>query len=314
MSSTTLLGPQRFLTTAGTVVRGLAPEGPVAAVTAGWEEREADEAELQRVMDGRLVNLRLHARMMTLLAEDSPFAVAALTLREAMDDLAAVYSTRLHHGLDAVYALQRSTARPDIVASAVADSIRLVQEVDRWYLRAVGQLHRELEATRALEENDALQQHRGEVAEILAGASVLAVAGGHVGVLGQALRLFAVQPPPELPVVAWSGGAMAVTARVVLFHDDAATGFRGAEIWDRGLGRAPGIIALPHARRRLRLDDRGRMGVLAARFADATCVFLDDGTRVALGPDGTLPAGTRVLAADGTVTSLAEPTRLGTNP
>lgn len=307
MSTTTLLGPQRFLTTAGSVVRSLEAEGPVAAVTAGWEEREGDDTELQEVMDGRVVNLRLHERMMSLLAENSPFTSAAVGLRDAIDDLSGLYATRLHHGLEGVYAVHRSSARADIVASALAEAIRLVREVDQWYLRAVGELYGELEATQVLENSAALHQHRAEVAEILSGAGVLAIAGGHVGVLGRALRLFAVTAPPELPVVAWSGGAMAVTARVVLFHDHAPTGFSDAEIWDRGLGRAPGIIALPHARRRLRLDDRVRMSVLASRFADATCVLLDDGTRVALAPDGSLPVGTRVLAANGTVTTLAAP-------
>ena len=307
MSSTTLLGPQRFLTTAGTVVRALGTEGPVVTVTAGWEEREDDDTELREVMDGRVVNLRLHQRMMSLLAEDTPFATAAVAFRDAMADLSAVYATRLHHGLEGVYAVHRSTARPDIVASALAEAVRLVREVDRWYLRAVDQLDGELEATGALAGSAALRQHRAEVAEILSGAGVLAIAGGHVGVLGRALRLFAVTPPPDLPVVAWSGGAMAVTARVVLFHDHAPTGFSDAEIWARGLGRAMGIVALPHARRRLRLDDRVRMSVLASRFADDTCVLLDDGSRVALTADGALPAGTRVLAADGTVTALAGP-------
>ena len=52
-SSTHLLGPQRFLTTAGAVVRSLDVEGPVATITAGWEERESDDGELDAVMDGR---------------------------------------------------------------------------------------------------------------------------------------------------------------------------------------------------------------------------------------------------------------------
>ena len=63
MTSTHLLGPQRFLTTAGAVVRGLGVEGPVATITAGWEERESDDAELDSVMDGRSQNLRLFGRM-----------------------------------------------------------------------------------------------------------------------------------------------------------------------------------------------------------------------------------------------------------
>ncbi|MEO7061305.1 MAG: hypothetical protein ABI083_16410 [Lapillicoccus sp.] len=312
MTSTTLLGPQRFLTTAGSVVRALDVAGPVAVVLAGWEERESDDGELQEVMGGRVVNLRLHGRMMGLLAADPAVTAAALILRDAMDDLAAVYSTRLHHGVEAVYAVHRSTARPDIVASAFADGLRLVQEIDRWYLHALGQLYGELEATRALEQSEELQRHRAEVAEIVAGAGVLAIAGGHVGVLTRAMRLFAVRPPAELPVVAWSGGAMAVTSQVVLFLDDSPTGFTGAEIWDRGLARVPGVVALPHARRRLRLDDRVRMSVLAGRFPDATCVLLDDGSKVVIGADGQVPAGARVLTADGAVVSIAQPTPAGT--
>ena len=38
--TTILLGPQRFLTTAGTVVRSLGVDGPVATVTAGWWDRQ----------------------------------------------------------------------------------------------------------------------------------------------------------------------------------------------------------------------------------------------------------------------------------
>ena len=75
MSSTHLLGPQRFLTTAGAVVRSLDIEGPVATITAGWEERESDDGELDTVLDGRSQNLRLFGRMMDVLEHDE--AVAA---------------------------------------------------------------------------------------------------------------------------------------------------------------------------------------------------------------------------------------------
>ena len=37
-----LLGPQRRATVDG-VARALAPDGPVATVTAGWQEREPDD-------------------------------------------------------------------------------------------------------------------------------------------------------------------------------------------------------------------------------------------------------------------------------
>ena len=64
-------------------------------------------------------------------------------------------------------------------------------------------------------------------------------------------------------VIAWSAGAMALTERVLLFHDRAPHGPAHAEFLDAGLGWIPGCVLLPHARRRLRTDDPARMAELA---------------------------------------------------
>jgi hypothetical protein len=125
----------------------------------------------------------------------------------------------------------------------------------------------------------------------------LAVAGGHVGVLGHVLRLFGVGRPPT--VVCWSAGAMAMTDRVLLYHDRAANGPSPAEFADVGLGWIPGAVLLPHARRRLRVDDAARMAELAVRAAPARCVILDDGVRLDLGQDGALPPDALVVQPDG---------------
>ena len=146
-----------------------------------------------------------------------------------------------------------------------------------------------------------MQRHRAEVAEILESAGALVITGGHVGVLLRCLKLFDVTPPAELPVVAWSAGAMALTDRVVLYNDRGPRGVVGSELWDRGMRRARGIVAMPHARRRLRIDDPMVLRVLVRRFAEARCLLLDDGARVDLGPQGELPAGARVICDDGTI-------------
>jgi hypothetical protein len=117
------------------------------------------------------------------------------------------------------------------------------------------------------------------------------------------MQFFGLRPPPEIPVVAWSAGAMVMTRIVVLFNDFAPTR-SAAEVWDRGLDRVGGVVALPHARRRLHLDDRMRMQVLVRRFAGSTCLLLDDGAKVRFGSDGALPAGARVIRPDGTVGSV----------
>jgi len=204
--------------------------------------------------------------------------------------------------------VQRRKLRPAIAESALADGVRVVRGIDRWYLDTVDQLEGDLRASAQAEESEPIQRHRAEVAEGIGAAGALAIAGGHVGLLLQCLKLFDVSPPPELPVVAWSAGAMSVTERVVLYNDLGPSGVVGSEVWDRGLGRAPRVVAMPHARRRLRMDDPAVLRVLARRFGDARCLLLDDGARVDLGPDGELPGGARVIGDDGLVHTVGETT------
>ncbi|MEP6632440.1 MAG: Type 1 glutamine amidotransferase-like domain-containing protein, partial [Lapillicoccus sp.] len=242
MTVTYLLGPQRFLTTAGLVVRGLGGDGPVATITAGWQERESDDAELDAVLDGRARNLRLYARMMEVIERDPEVAGTVLALRDAVDDLAGAYGVRLHHALDAVYAVRRRTGRADVVEAAFVDAVDALRRLDAWYLAEVRALYGEAAATGAVDNSGLFTEHRAEVAEALEDCQVLAVAGGHVGMLLRTMQFFRFRPPPELPVVAWSAGAMAMTRTVVLFNDMAAT-THGAEVWDRGLGRVDHIVA-----------------------------------------------------------------------
>jgi hypothetical protein len=106
------------------------------------------------------------------------------------------------------------------------------------------------------------------------------------------------------PVIAWSAGAMALTDRIVLFHDRAPQGPGHPEVWVSGLSIVRDAVLLPHARARLLLDDVPRMAVLARRFAPARCVLLEGGTRLEPARDGSWPPGTRILGEDGHVTAL----------
>jgi hypothetical protein len=137
---------------------------------------------------------------------------------------------------------------------------------------------------------------------VLDQAQAVVVAGGHVGELLRVLHLFHVGPHLPRVVIAWSAGAMALSERVVLFHDFVPHGVAQTEVFGEGLGVVRGVVPLPHLRRRLRVDDTVRMSVLARRFAPARCVALDDGVRLELSPDGHPPAGARVVADDGQLT------------
>ena len=189
---TVLLGPQRFRTTVGAVIRTVAPEGTVATVTAGWRDRESDTDELDATLEGRGRHLNLYGRLADVLDSDQRFAAAALAYRDAVDELAGIYSLRLQRALDSVYTVQRRTVRTDLAALALADGVRVVQSIDQWYLDAVDQLHGEFWAAAPPEESEPIQRHRAEVAEAIGQASAIAIAGGHVGQLLRCLKLFEV--------------------------------------------------------------------------------------------------------------------------
>jgi hypothetical protein len=58
---------------------------------------------------------------------------------------------------------------------------------------------------------------------------------------------------------------------------------------------------VPHASRRLDLDDRGRVALLARRLAPELVVALDDGDRLEAGADGWSGEGARRLTPAGAV-------------
>ena len=106
----------------------------------------------------------------------------------------------------------------------------------------------------------------------------------------------------ERMVVAWSAGAMAISERVVLFHDRPPHGPGYPELLENGLGLAPSVAPFPHAKRRLDLDDAIRVRLSALRFAPAICVALDEGTGIRWQGDGWQPLPVaRRLAIDGGV-------------
>ena len=302
MSTTILLGPQRFTTTVGATVRSLGLSGRIAMVNSGWQERESDDAELAGHLDGRGVNLRLHHRMLDVLAKDEHFAAAALAFRDSMDELRAFYGIRLQAATDAVQAVAHRTSLHAVGPAAEEAAIEAVREVDRWYAAELAGLYASLRATARRDESGIIGWHRGEVGAVLDECEGVVVAGGNVRTLLRTLRLFGVAFRPEQAVVAWSAGAMALTDQVVLFHDFTPHGVTAAEVHDTGLGRLPGVVALPHAKRRLRLDDHERMSVLARRFAEHRLLLLDDGAVVRFHDGATdLPAGARVIDRTGQV-------------
>ena len=299
----TLLGPQRR-PTLDTAAASLQVEGPVATITAGWQEREPDDGELGKLLGSRDVNLRLYRRWLDVQERDPQFAAGERQLAGVLEELQDMYLLRLDHALEAVYAVQRRSGPGQLRADVLAEAVDTVRELDAAHLRRVGAVRGEFYQGLRPHDRPVIAGHRAEVAGLLAGAAGVAVAGGHVGVLADTLHLFNIAASLRSPVIAWSAGAMALTDRIVLFNDRAPQGPGHPEVYGSGLSVLRDVVALPHASARLRLGDTPRMAVFARRFGPACCVLLESGTRMDTDTDGGCPPGTRVLAADGRVTTV----------
>ena len=279
----TLLGPQRLAPTVGPVLASLGvPEGaPVATVTAGWQEREPDDAELDQHLGGRTINLALYRRVEQVFQRDPELARAFHERQARLRRMQALYRVRLDAALSACHALFAMESEDPPLLAAREAALGTARELDRAHLDEVRAVHAEFDGRWRPFERPALAAERAQIARILSGVAALAIAGGHVAVLLNRLRLLDVGTPARgLTVVAWSAGAMAAGERVVLFHDDCPHGAGHPEACETGLGLAAGVLPFPHARRRLRLDDERRVAIAARRFVPDTCAPMDEHARL----------------------------------
>ncbi len=287
----TLLGPQPR-SQLQRALGELDPDAVVATINAGWQEREVDDAELAEAIGFRTVNLALHARLMTVYDEDREYAHAEREHEAALAELRQLYLVQLDHALGAAYEVaRRSDARPRLRERALTDALQVVKLLDEQHLDRMTEYQLKFFDAWRPQERPAVARQRDEIHHLLGTSSAVAISGGHVGVLTRVLHLFHLAPHLPERVVAWSAGAMALTDRVVLFHDFVPHGVAQTEVYGTGIGVVPGVVALPHARRRLQVNDHVHMSVLARRFAPAHCLVLDDSTRVPLDEEGAAAAG-----------------------
>jgi hypothetical protein len=312
MRSLTLLGPQRLTPTLPEAVAAagvdLSPgQPPLATVTAGWQEREDEDADLVAALLGNTVNLRLYARVADIFERDPELARGHRERGQRLQDIQALYEVRLGHAMDAVYQLLRRTTEPWLLGDEVESALEAVRALDQRVLSLNAEVTGEFLATWRPVERDVVAFHREQVAGMLRQAGGLAIAGGQVPTLLNRLNLLGVADHvDDLHVFAWSAGAMVVTERIVVFQDDPPHGRPDTRVFEVGLGWCRGVVALPHARRRLRLHDARRVSLLARRFAPAVCLGLDDGAHYPVaGVSHHGPHGVLHLSLDGAVAGLA---------
>ena len=252
--------------------------GPVVAITAGWQEREAELGALEEHLGQRVRDLRLYERAEAVFAQDGELQAAYRSRQNDLRQLQDLYRVRLDHAKAAARELFQAPDDSALVRKARRSAIAALRRLDAEHLREIRALHGRFEVTWGAGQRPILARQLADLEQLITAAAVVCIAGGHVAVLLNRLRLFGLgRALRTRPIVAWSAGAMALAERVVLFHDHPPQGAGNAELFEAGLGLLPGAVLLPHARTRLALSDRERVALLAARFAPAHCCTLDDG-------------------------------------
>jgi hypothetical protein len=272
-----LLGAQRFDPTLGSAVSQHGIHGRFAMITAGWQEREPEDEELRAHLGGDAVNLRLHARGGELFKADPELAAAHRERQRLLRHLQEIYRIRLDHALDAESEVNRYDMPARMRDEMRTTSIEAIKSLDAWHLEKCQSVRDEFEARWKVLERDEVARHREEIKAELKDCVAVAIAGGHVAVLINRLMLFGLRSLiGDRHVFAWSAGAMAITDRIVLFHDDPPQGHIARQVLDVGLGIVPRTVVFPTPERRLNLEATDRVALLSRRFAPATCLVLPD--------------------------------------
>ncbi len=275
-----LLGPQRDAgSQAGRVLADLGVRGPVALITAGWQERESEDEALVAALGVPAHNLRLHARSEALFAADAEFSSAYKARQERLRHLQAFYRIRLEAADDASHAIGVRHVEPALIAEELEVSLSLLRYIDGDHVERCRAVHQGFETLWGHDSRAARARHLAELDQILEGAQALVIAGGHVSSLLNRVRLFDVlERARHIPIIAWSAGAMILTERIVIFHDYPPYGKDIAQILDVGYGLARGVIVLPDPGRRMRTGDAAGISRFTRRMAPSICVALDQGS------------------------------------
>jgi peptidase E len=193
----------------------------------------------------------------------------------------SLYRVQLEHASNAVLDVWNHEGEPSIRRAARRSALGVMRRLDHEHLLAIERVHEDFARRVMLTERKSVAPHRNELARLIGEAGAVLIAGGHVAILANRLRFLGFAALLQgKPILAWSAGAMAISERIVLFHDQPPQGPGVPELFDQGLAMVPGVLPLPHAQTRLHLHDSEHISILARRFAPQHCMTLDHGSVV----------------------------------
>lgn len=275
-----LLGPQRpTVNLEKAVTQAGFGNGPVAVISAGWQEAEGDIDDIRRHVASPLADLRLYHRAEALFAAEPALHDAYRQRQDRLKEQQRLYRMRLRQLMIAARATLRADGDAAIVAAERRHAIAQLRALDRHHLRQVDKVHARFGSSINPVVNARLGDEIAAIGEELSGVDTLLITGGNIVVLINRLRLFGLDSCLRgKNIIGWSAGAMVLCDRIVLFHDRLPQGRRDAEVLCRGLGLVPGVVLLPDAERRLRTRDELRISLFDRRFSPAICMTLENGS------------------------------------
>ncbi len=276
-----LLGPQSDYTEVGSVLDELEVEGRIAVVTAGWQENESEDAALVAALRRPAINLTLHARSERAHLEQPSFAKASARRQAHLTHLHQFYRIRLEGVDEAAHSIGVRHVDPELLREQQTVTVEQFRHLDQDHLQRCQATWDAFSAEWPAAEQPAIARERAAIAAQINRCSAVVIAGGHVAVLLNRLRLFDVLGAVGTrPIIAWSAGAMALTDRIVLFHDSPPFGKNLSQLFDVGLGLANGVVVLPDLTRRVHTEKRDAIARFTQRMAPAECLGLDPGARL----------------------------------
>lgn len=274
-----LLGPQPNYESLQRAVQRISLSGPVTVVTAGWEEDESQDSELMDSLGVPATNLELFRRSEELFSDDP---VLIQQLQQRQDELRLlrdVYRMRLDYASRALTELAGMNRSGPPWEAEYESAMEHVRQLDRQYFVRTSQVCDDYDDRLQISERKHVRAHRVELAGIMGKSQALIISGGHAAIILNRLRIFGVlDMNPTIPLIAWSGGAMALADQIVVYHDWPAHGPSDPEVLRAGMGLFQDLLPLPDGRNRLDLENPQRVKAFAKRFDRYAPLVLDEGT------------------------------------
>lgn len=250
-------------------------------ITAGWRDSEGETEELSQTVGRPVHDLGLYHDAESVFAREPELLTLKRERQNKLQALQKLYRIRLEATLSAADTLLNTDGDAELLRLEQRAAITQLRALDRHHLKRIAAIHEDFAQRRSRMDLPFATGKRKEISEKLRDAGLVLIAGGHVAVLLNRIRLFRLgQILAEKPIIAWSAGAMVLGERIVLFHDNAPQGHRNAEVLDAGLGIVPRLVPLPHAKTRLDWSMPTRMALFARRFAPSRCCTLDFGSMI----------------------------------